>query len=95
MKEVADDARSKEEMLKHLVSALLYYTYMFIQGYFYHALLLYFFPVLETPGINQELIISKLKTTAGCILKMTEWCKRKTGPSHFSIHVPVRRNNTG
>lgn len=35
MKEVADDARSKEEMLKHLVSALLYYTYMFIQGYFY------------------------------------------------------------
>lgn len=32
MKEVADDARSKEEMLKHLVSALLYYTYMFIQG---------------------------------------------------------------
>lgn len=37
MKEVADDARSKEEMLKHLVSALLY-TYMFIQGYFYHAL---------------------------------------------------------
>lgn len=36
MKEVADDARSKEEMLKHLVSALLY-MYMFIQGYFYHA----------------------------------------------------------
>lgn len=57
--------------------------------------MLYFFPVLETPGINQELIISKLKTTAGCILKMTEWCKRKTGPSHFPIHVPVRRNNTG
>lgn len=37
MKEVADDARSKEEMLKHLVSALLY-MYMFVQGYFYHAL---------------------------------------------------------
>lgn len=91
MKEVADDARSKEEMLKHLVSALLY-MYMFIRAIF---IMLYFFPVLETPGINQELIISKLKTTAGCILKMTEWCKRKTGPSHFSIHVPVRRNNTG
>lgn len=85
MKEVADDARSKEEMLKHLVSALLY-TYMFIQGYFYHAL---FFSSLETPGINQELIISKLKTTAGCILKMTQWCKRKTGPCHFSIQVPI------
>lgn len=42
MKEVADDARSKEEMLKHLVSALLY-TYMYIQGYFHHVL---FFPFL-------------------------------------------------
>lgn len=42
MKEVADDARSKEEMLKHLVSALLY-KYMFIQGYFYHALFFFQF----------------------------------------------------
>lgn len=42
MKEVADDARSKEEMLKHLVSALLY-TCMYIQGYFHHVL---FFPFL-------------------------------------------------
>lgn len=43
MKEVAYDARSKEEMLKHLVSALLLYMYMYIQGYFHHVL---FFPFL-------------------------------------------------
>lgn len=87
MKEVADDARSKEEMLKHLVSVLLY-TYMYIQGYFYHV---FFSPFLETPGILKTYHFRTVNLTTSCIWKMT-WCKQKAGPSHFSI--PVRRNNT-